>query len=247
MKALIAEDNMINRAVAVSMLERWGCEVVQSENGEEAVREVQKGKFDFILMDCQMPMKDGFEATAAIRQLEQGDTKHSVIIALTANAMEGDRQKCLDAGMDGYVSKPIDAKTLLATVLKFCAVADSPNIEKNMSTEGTIDLEGLLERCGGSKDLVHKIAQKFAETGPGMVAQVRDAIRSQDADAIYRAAHQLKGASATMGAIKLASVAADIEMLGREGNVAEASERLVSLEREFDRAVPMLLSASQTM
>ena len=247
MQALIAEDNMINRAVAVSMLERWGCEVVQAENGEEAVREVRKGKFDFILMDCQMPVMDGFEATSAIRHFETANSRHSVIIALTANAMEGDRQKCLDAGMDGYVSKPIDAKTLLATVLKFCSVVEPSHIENNMSTEGTIDLEGLLERCGGSKDLVHKIAQKFAETGPGMVAQVRDAIRSQDADAIYRSAHQLKGASATMGAIKLASVAADIEMLGREGDVNGASDRLASLEHEFDRAVPMLLSASQTI
>jgi HPt (histidine-containing phosphotransfer) domain-containing protein len=116
-----------------------------------------------------------------------------------------------------------------------------------MSTEGTIDLEGLLERCGGSKELVHKIALKFAETGPGMVSQVKEAVASRDADAVYRAAHQLKGASATMGAIKLASVAADIEMLGREGNVTAAADRISALEVEFQRAVPMLLSASQAI
>ena len=92
-----------------------------------------------------------------------------------------------------------------------------------------------------------KIAQKFAETGPGMVAQVRDAVTSQDADAVYRAAHQLKGASATMGAVRLASIAADMEMLGREGNVEGAAERMSLLEAEFDRAVPMLLSASQAI
>ncbi len=247
LKALIAEDNMINRAVAASMLERWGCLVVQAENGQEAVSEIQKENFDFVLMDCQMPVMDGFEATSAIRELEGSGARRSVIIALTANAMEGDRQKCLDAGMDGYVSKPIDAKILLSTVLKFCTISSTPDIENEMSTDGTIDLEGLLERCGGSKDLVHKIAQKFAETGPAMVAQVKDAIGSQDADAVYRAAHQLKGASATMGAVKLASVAADIEMLGREGNVHGALDRIGALELEFDRAVPMLLSASQTM
>jgi len=94
---------------------------------------------------------------------------------------------------------------------------------------------------------VHKIAQKFAETGPGMVAQVREAIVGQDADAVYRAAHQLKGASATMGAVRLASVAADIEMLGREGNVHGAAERISALEAEFQKAVPMLLSASQSI
>jgi HPt (histidine-containing phosphotransfer) domain-containing protein len=116
-----------------------------------------------------------------------------------------------------------------------------------MSTEGTIDLEGLLERCGGSKDLVHKIAQKFAETGPAMVTQVKEAVGSRDADAVYRAAHQLKGASATMGAVKLASIAADIEMLGREGNVGAAADRVSALEIEFQRAVPMLLSASQAI
>jgi HPt (histidine-containing phosphotransfer) domain-containing protein len=190
---------------------------------------------------------DGFEATAEIREMEAMTGRHSTIIALTANAMEGDRQKCLDAGMDGYVSKPIDAKTLLATVLKFCTVLQTPDIENEMSTDGTIDLDGLLERCGGSKDLVHKIAQKFAETGPGMVAQVREAIVGQDADAVYRAAHQLKGASATMGAVRLASVAADIEMLGREGNVHGAAERISALEAEFQKAVPMLLSASQSI
>ena len=247
MRALIAEDNMINRAVAASMLERWGCTVVQSENGEEAVEEIKQDHYDFILMDCQMPLMDGFEATEAIRRFETTTGRHTVIIALTANAMEGDRQKCLDAGMDGYVSKPIDAKTLLATVLKFCTISPRSNTGNEMSMEGTIDLEGLLERCGGSKDLVHKIAQKFAETGPGMVSQVREAVTNQDADAVYRAAHQLKGASATMGAVKLASVAADIEMLGREGNVQGAADRMSSLEAEFDRAVPMLLSASQAI
>jgi signal transduction histidine kinase/DNA-binding response OmpR family regulator len=247
MKALIAEDNIINRAVAASMLERWGCLVVQAENGIEAVDELRQSHFDFVLMDCQMPIMDGFEATAAIRQMEAGTERRTTIIALTANAMEGDRQKCLDAGMDGYVSKPIDAKTLLTTVLKLCSQPQSQNVEKTMSTEGLIDLEGLLERCGGSKDLVHKIAQKFAETGPGMVSQVKDAVESNDADAVYRAAHQLKGASATMGAIKLASIAADIEMLGREGNVTAAADHLASLQVEFERAVPMLLSASQTI
>jgi len=246
-RALIAEDNIINRAVAASMLERWGCFVIQAENGVEAVEEIRKSDFDFVLMDCQMPLMDGFEATSAIRQMEGGTGRHTTIIALTANAMEGDRERCLDAGMDGYVSKPIDAKTLLTTVLRLCAQAQSQDVERTMSTEGTIDLEGLLERCGGSKDLVHKIAQKFAETGPGMVAQVRDAVESRDSDAVYRAAHQLKGASATMGAIKLASIAADIEMLGREGNVAAAADRIAALETEFQRAVPLLLSASQTI
>jgi len=158
--------------------------------------------------------------------------------------MEGDRERCLDAGMDGYVSKPIDAKTLLATVLKFCAEPRAPHIEETMSTDGTIDVDGLLERCGGSRDLMLKITQKFAETGPGMVAQVREAVESQDADGVYRAAHQLKGASATMGAVKLASVAADIEMLGREGNVAGSAMRLGALELEFERAIPMLRAAA---
>jgi len=247
LKALIAEDNIINRAVAASMLERWGCLVIQAENGIEAVEEIRKGAFDFVLMDCQMPVMDGFEATTAIRNMEAGTGRHTIIIALTANAMEGDRERCLAAGMDGYVSKPIDAKALLTTVLKLCAQAQSQGIERIMSTEGTIDLEGLLERCGGSKDLVHKIAQKFAETGPGMVSQVKEAIDNRDADGVYRAAHQLKGASATMGAIKLASVAADIEMLGREGNVTAAADRIAALENEFEKAVPMLLSASQSI
>ena len=110
MRALIAEDNIINRAVAASMLERWGCLVVQAENGIEAVDEIRQTDFDFVLMDCQMPIMDGFEATAAIRQMEVGTEGHTIIVALTAYAMEGDRQRCLDAGMDGYVSKPIDAK-----------------------------------------------------------------------------------------------------------------------------------------
>jgi two-component system sensor histidine kinase/response regulator len=247
LRALIAEDNIINRAVAASMLERWGCLVVQAENGVEAVDEIRKADFDFVLMDCQMPVMDGFEATAAIRNMEAGFGRHTMIVALTANAMNGDRQRCLDSGMDDYVSKPIDAKTLLTTVLKLCAQAQSVNAGKIMSTEGTIDLEGLKERCGGSKDLVQKIAQKFAETGPNMVAQVKDAVASRDADAVYRAAHQLKGASATMGAVKLANIAADIEMLGREGNMLAAADRVPALEAEFDKAVPMLLSASQAI
>jgi len=247
LRALIAEDNIINRAVAASMLERWGCVVVQAENGVEAVDELRKADFDFVLMDCQMPVMDGFEATAAIRNMEAGFGRHTMIVALTANAMNGDRQRCLDSGMDDYVSKPIDAKTLLTTVLKLCAQAQSVNAGKTMSTEGTIDLEGLKERCGGSKDLVQKIAQKFAETGPNMVAQVKDAVASRDADAVYRAAHQLKGASATMGAVKLANIAADIEMLGREGNMLAAADRVPALEAEFDKAVPMLLSASQAI
>jgi len=118
-RILLAEDNMVNQKIALRLLEKSGLSADLARNGREAVEATQKGRYDLILMDCQMPEMDGFEATMEIRRLEQATSHHTPIVALTANAMAGDRERCLDCGMDDYVSKPFDVKTLQGLITRW--------------------------------------------------------------------------------------------------------------------------------
>ena len=181
-RVLVAEDNAVNQEVARSFLEFLGCEVVIVDTGEKAVQALGARPYDAALMDCQMPGMDGFEAAREIRRREEAETQpRTPIIALTANAMRGDRERCLAAGMDGYVTKPVEAERLVAVV---------------ESEAGSFDPAAASSRLGGDPRLLRQLLDLFLEQCPAMVDEIARALAAGDAGALRRAAHALKGSVA---------------------------------------------------
>ena len=246
---LLAEDNLINQTLAIKLLETRGHQVTLASNGKEAVEAFKKGDFDLILMDIQMPKMDGFEATRRIRELEAEnqlsiDNQQSTIpiIAMTAHAMTEDREKCIDAGMDDYVSKPIKPETLFSVIDK---VARKPKSEKEQKrtqlSQGsktfspkTFDLSGAMETVLGNEDLFREIAGMFIETCPDYIARIKEGIAGNDGGVLEREAHSLKGAVGNFGAKEAYAVAHRLEKLGEEGEMATAAGELSNLENALN-------------
>jgi len=250
---LVAEDNAVNQTVAVALLESRGHRVTVASNGKEAVDAFKKGDFDLILMDVQMPEMNGFEATRAIRNLERG--RRIPIVAMTAHAMKGDREKCLDAGMDDYVSKPINPDVLYRVIDR---VAPKPRrkTEKNRPepapksttfSPGSFDLSSAMETVLGNKDLFREIAGMFIAQCPDYVAGIRQAIAENDAGVLEREAHTLKGAVGNFAAHKAYELAYRLEKLGKEGKIENASDELAVLERALDELTGEMKRVLQEM
>jgi PAS domain S-box-containing protein len=200
---LLAEDNPTNQAVAVNLLRRRGFRVEVAANGREAVEALRREPFAAVLMDCQMPVLDGYAATGEIRELE-GEARHTPIIAMTAHAMEGARERCLEAGMDDYLSKPLRAEVLGAV------------LDQWIAPQTVMDREFLktLARDVGGEEIVAEICELFiAEAGPRL-DQLRTAAEQGDARALRQGAHALKGSAANIGAVAVASAAAELEQAG---------------------------------
>jgi CheY-like chemotaxis protein len=213
-RILLVEDNEINQMVAEEILRNAGFVFEVASDGHQALNLLGRREFDLVLMDCQMPGMDGFETTQRIRAGEAQDGKRVPIVALTANAIQGDRERCLAAGMDAYVTKPIDATTLTQTIdalLKSANVVTSPN-----GSDLPIDVADLLQRCGGKPAFVEKLLVKFTQQVDGQIAQLRQSLDRHDALAFRRMAHTLKGVGANLSADKVRSVAARLEKLSEE-------------------------------
>jgi signal transduction histidine kinase/HPt (histidine-containing phosphotransfer) domain-containing protein/FixJ family two-component response regulator len=239
---LLAEDNAANRAIAIHLLKYWGCQVDGVENGRDAIEALTKRAYDLILMDVQMPEMDGFEATAHIRQQEMGTERHITIVAMTAHAMEGDKKRCLDAGMDGYISKPIDADQLYATLARCRAAVppfhdDDPDetIRTVSNAQEIFHWPRLLRSCGGREQFARKILVQFRDILPGMLDRLRDAIVMEDGPQIVRAAHALKGSCAAIGAEEIAAVCQTLEDLCDRGDFATAHEAWSRVEQAAAR------------
>ena len=210
-KVLLAEDNIVNQRVAVGLLSRRGHQVTVVANGHEAVDAVARDQFDIVLMDLQMPVMGGLEATKAIREGERGASSQRVrIVAVTAHAMSGDRERCLAAGMDGYLAKPTESHALLAEVE---GPGDGPSTPP-------IDETDLVNRLHGDTDLAAEIVRLFIEECPTLLNGIRSAIDQRDGSAVQRAAHTLKGAAGTAAAVGIAESAALLEVLAAEGDLA---------------------------
>ena len=209
-KVLLAEDNIVNQRVAVGLLSRRGHEVTVVGNGQEALDAVSREHFDIVLMDLQMPVMGGLEATMAIREREHELSIERIrIVAMTAHAMSGDRERCLASGMDGYLSKPTESRALFAEVEGGEAV----------SPASPIDETDLVRRLHGDAELAAEIVRLFTDECPGLLDDIRVAIDRRDAPAVRRAAHTLKGAAATAAAVGIAEAAALLEVLAVEGDV----------------------------
>ena len=223
------------------MLQKRGYSVTIASNGREAVKLIaESAEFDVILMDIQMPEMDGFHATAAIREIESKGKRRTPIVAMTAHAMKGDRERCLDAGMDGYVSKPVQSKVLYETIeamTRPAAPAESlshppvPPITTPVARDA-VNLDEILERLGGNVGLLQSIVSLFDEDCPGQMASIQAAIKANDAGALALAAHTLKGSLLALSADRASAAALELEKMGRESRLHGAAEWFAILESE---------------
>jgi len=235
LRILLAEDNVVNQLYAVRILGKHGHEVIPVGNGREALESLQREQFDLVLMDVQMPEMDGLEATAAIRDREKAGQPAVPIVAMTAYAMRGDRERCLDAGMDDYVTKPVKADELLEAIDRVTAaagpraVAEKPSAE----SEGVVDEEGLISRLGGDTELLSELVTLFADDVPARLDELKSAVAARDVTEIQKHAHTLKGVVSNFCATKAYQAATDIEMLARNGTLDGVDEACASLDREL--------------
>ncbi|MCP4409336.1 MAG: response regulator, partial [Gammaproteobacteria bacterium] len=248
---LLAEDNPVNQVVALEMLELMGCQVDLAENGQEALAALSQKDYDLVFMDCQMPEMDGFEATREIRRREQ-DTKTNrpiTIIALTANAMQGDRERCLAAGMDDFVSKPFALEQLRSVLQRWL---QTPYPAKDAMVEGgaedkatqimgktTLDKVALdnirrLQRPG-KPDILQKVIGYYMDSAPRLLENLHESLARKDADALRMAAHSLKSSSANLGAKALAGDCLELETMARNNQLDGAAGILCRLETNFEQ------------
>jgi signal transduction histidine kinase/ActR/RegA family two-component response regulator len=227
---LLVEDNRINQRVAQRMLHMLGHQVLAVENGKLALEVLRQSNFDAVLLDVQMPVMDGFETTASIRSQESTTANHMHIIGMTAHALKGDRERCLAAGMDGYISKPMSSSELMS-VLSAVQTPSSP--------VDIFDLTAALNTVDGDFDCFSVLAAMFIEDAPRQVADIRDAIETRDSVALERASHQLKGSLLPFAASKAAQAAQTLETMGHTQDLAHALDEY----RILDAAVEQLLTA----
>lgn len=245
---LLAEDNTVNQLVASRLLEKHGHQVVTVGSGREALAQLKIATFDLILMDIQMPEMDGFETTAAIRKEEDASGKHLPIIAMTAYAMSGDRERCLAAGMDGYIAKPIRAKDLIAALdhLGLSSSLANEAIPTKFHEQGPMDTALALARVEGDAELLKIMGALFLKELPDLLKSLHDSIAAGDAIGIERAAHKLKGSISNFSAKPAFDAALRLEILGREGNLREAELAYAELEKEIQYLTPALTSLEQS-
>ena len=242
-KVLLAEDNLTNQKVAFGLLKKFGIEPLVVQNGQEAVQASQMDNFDLIFMDCQMPVMDGLLATATIRELEQGKQRHP-IIAMTAHALTGDREKCLASGMDDYLSKPLSIKELAAVLIKWLGKTEQngtdPDLLKGLSAQAeqaktaiVLDRRDLLARLMNDEELAREVLAAFIIDMPDKIAALQAAVRDGDTVQIKNQGHTVKGAARNISAQALQETAWQIEMAGREGQISNASALLPLLSEQF--------------
>jgi signal transduction histidine kinase/DNA-binding response OmpR family regulator len=238
---LLAEDNAVNQTLVVRMLEKRGHAVQVVNTGQEALAALAQQSFDLVLMDVQMPEMDGLEATALIRAQEQATGTHMPIIALTAHAMEGDQEKCFAAGMDAYVSKPMKADDLYATIDRLLLSAVDEHVPAD---EAPIDLAAALDTVEGDKTLWADLMTVFLEDYPAQVAALHEAIDRGDAHQIERLSHSLKGSLAAVGATTARTLADELETRGHAGQLEGISSILDRLECELVRIAAFVAEPS---
>jgi CheY-like chemotaxis protein len=245
-RVLVAEDNAVNQKVAVKMLERLGYRADVAADGKEAVESLSRIPYAAVLMDVQMPEMGGYEATAEIRKRERSRNHHTPVIAMTANAMQGDREEALKAGMDDYVSKPVKPEELGAVLERWISQPDEKTPDPEAETAdgiaasgGATDaldqsvLAGLREL--GDQELVAELAELFLKDVSSQLEALREAIRVGDAPSAERVTHTLKGSCGNMGALRMSTICAELQDVGYSGELELAHVLVERLEAEFAR------------
>jgi len=235
-KILLVEDNPVNREVAVAMLENLGCAADAAENGRLAIEAMTTATYDAVLMDCQMPVMDGLTATGEIRRREQASGAARVpIIALTANAMEGDRERCLAAGMDDFLSKPFSQQHLATLLRRWLALRALPESEgRDLSRLPLIDAGVLRNIAALAKPtLLDSMIDLYLQHSPELIGAIETAAANMQADALSHAVHTLKSSTSNLGGIRLAMVAKECENLVRGGGITQAAPMVSKIRREY--------------
>jgi PAS domain S-box-containing protein len=241
LRILLAEDNPFNQKLAIGLLEKQGHTVVVAQNGHEVLHLLPRQRFHLVLMDVQMPGMDGLEATAAIRRSEQATGEHIPIIAMTAYAMKGDRERCLAAGMDGYLSKPVRSAELFDAIDKLVAhsqPADTPAVHEGDLP--TLEWEEALDIVGGDQQLLGELVGVFLREVPNWMEDLHQAVAAGNGAGIRVGAHRFKGALSQLGAQQAAALALRLEGMAREGNLDEAGNTWTALKAELDRLTQVL-------
>jgi CheY-like chemotaxis protein/HPt (histidine-containing phosphotransfer) domain-containing protein len=250
-RILVAEDNPVNQDVAVGLLQSLGCRVVTAPNGRSAVQSFAQEKFDLVLMDCEMPIVDGLEATRRIRQLEELETAqdtHTPIIALTAHALADIHESCIAAGMNDFLTKPFDESQIVSALRRWIGPLEREAKERvdaaDKPVSATIDVAAIaairaMDSKGGDT-LLKNVVAKFLATSPALVTTVREKFAAGDAEAVWRTAHSLKSSAGALGAKLLAQRCAAIEKTAREKGLDGVKDIVDTLETEFNAAAEQL-------
>jgi CheY-like chemotaxis protein len=249
-KLLLAEDNEVNQIVASEILQKAGFVVDVVPDGSAAVRAVQEKQYDLVLMDCHMPVMDGFRAASEIRKAESeqiasgGKGGRLPIIALTANALKSDREECIAAGMDDFVSKPLHRDGLIELLNRYVGggviqsvKARTTESQPSAETALPIDMASLLDRCMGDEGLRARLLDRFAVQAGELLRQITQAANADGLAQLKLYSHTLKGSAANMSAAALMERATKIESLAKAGQVNDVSAELSHLAMEIDRCV----------
>jgi len=245
LRILLAEDNAVNQKLALRILVQMGYRADVAGNGLEAIQAVQRQTYDVILMDVQMPEMDGLEASRQIRR-RWPVGKRPRIIAMTANAMQGDREMCLAAGMDDYLSKPIRVNELVAALTR--SAPSHATEGEAVSDIGAIDaktFEELVSSTGGDPAFVNELIDTYLSDAPALFDQMRSALTSGDAESFRRAAHSLKSNSASLGVLTLSALAKELEMMGKANTLDGAPGKIAAADVEFGRVKTALAARRQ--
>jgi two-component system, sensor histidine kinase and response regulator len=257
LRILLAEDNIVNQEVATNMLELLGCHVTVANNGREALQALAQSTYDLVLMDCQMPEMDGFAATVELRRSEEGTSRHVTVIALTANAMEGDQQRCLAAGMDDYLSKPFTQEKLRVMLSRWATrLRQQPPAEpgapakpaaapsSSASSFPLLDETALAElrklQRPGQPNIVHKCLTTYLADAATLTTALCNAITGSDNKALREAAHSLKSSSAMVGARRFSELCKDLEQMGRAQAVTQALPLLPTVQAVYEDSCRVL-------
>jgi len=242
LRILLAEDNPVNRKLAIALLEKMGHRMTLAEDGHQALAAYEQSlnrdaPFDMILMDMMMPGMDGLEATRRIRALERGTGRHVPIIALTANVMQGDEARCLAAGMDGYVSKPVKAEALFREIGSAMArpapAADAP-VRDGPEELPVFDRADALSRIADDEELLATLLEMFRGDYPGYVTEIEEALAAQDMQRLLRTAHTLKGVLATFSARRAEALARELEHRAKAGDGGACAALLPQVKTQVD-------------
>jgi CheY-like chemotaxis protein/HPt (histidine-containing phosphotransfer) domain-containing protein len=247
LRILLAEDNATNQKLALHLLARMGYRADLAANGLEALEAMERQSYDMVLMDMQMPEMDGLETTRQIHQRWQG-THHPYIVAMTANAMEGDRETCLAAGMDDYISKPIRVQSLIEALERGAAHVRTQMGEQTVNDKPTgdylsqVSLDNLWNMVGGDTQVLTELVNTFLEDAPKLIVDLRRAVDAGDAGTVRLKAHSLKSNGADFGALGFSEMCRQMEMMGKSGQLEGAQAQLRQLEAEYRQVEAALVA-----
>jgi two-component system, sensor histidine kinase and response regulator len=252
LRILLAEDNVTNQKLAVAILEKQGHTIKVVADGKQAIEAYERELFDVVLMDMQMPEVDGLEATSAIRSLEKSSGRHTPIIALTANAMIGDRERCLNSGMDEYLSKPLRADDLFATIERLVVpqalTTTTPQGQdiSGSASNAIFDYNTSVQQVGDDPELLSQLVAVFLEQLPLLLPPLETAVATNDAKAIRQAAHALCSSVSVIAAPRAKDIARKLELMGLNSELDRVRETHAELLSEFS-ALQQVLNTTPSL